>query len=283
MLESIDAVELDMETSVPMLEGLSPFLGLFLPDQENIYLLRAVSIRSVFGVTVSVQQHICGSPGNDTCTQCLETPGFGTRQVLSNDKLSHIDDSIPSEVLEDDDTATSAEYLGTPHSVIAPVYDLALRLRFKSPTSDSIILQTKTTMDYEAVSSIIEATQRLVPVDNPQGVATRKERYRSRAAKAKCAEQEFCLNLKSLGYDCISEDQQKGLSDLTPDVRFNKPTLGCGHMCWWIEYKHFFGFKANPFWPERIENNTENMRSDLGLALLSTDLASKWIISILLA
>lgn len=120
-------------------------------------------------------------------------------------------------------------------------------------------------MDYEAVSSIIEATQRLVPIDNtPQGVAARKERDRSRAAKAKCAKQDFYSILKSLGYNCISEDQQRGLSDLTPDVRFNKPTLVCGHLCWWLEYKHFFGFKANPFLAPKNRKQFRKYTEQLG-------------------
>ena len=40
---------------------------------------------------------------------------------------------------------------------------------------------------------------------------------------------------------------QKKLMGVTPDIRFLEPTFICGHHCWWLEFKDFFGFQANPY------------------------------------
>jgi hypothetical protein len=116
----------------------------------------------------------------------------------------------------------------------------------QQPTVDLIIKRTKTALDRAIVSALLAAALCMLPADNmPLGEAKRIVRQ----AEAKCAEDAFVAGFDHLGFDYVTEDEQKqkGLSILTPDIRFNKPTLVCGHLCLWLEYKSFFGFRANPY------------------------------------
>jgi hypothetical protein len=64
--------------------------------------------------------------------------------------------------------------------------------------------------------------------------------------EAKLAEDNFCTELLRSGHIFLREDQQDGMA-VTPDVLFRKPTLICGHLCSWLEYKNSFGFRSNPY------------------------------------
>ena len=34
---------------------------------------------------------------------------------------------------------------------------------------------------------------------------------------------------------------------MTPDIRFDSPISVLGQLCWWLEFKNYFGFRKNPF------------------------------------
>ena len=124
-------------------------------------------------------------------------------------------------------------YAGIPEAVVAPVFELACDLRSMKPSVDSIITQTKTQLDHDIVSALIEAADRLSPCDNtPHGVKARREKSKSRAEIAERAEELFLANFTRLGYRFLSEAQQKKFTNVTPDIRFAKPTLICGYLCW---------------------------------------------------
>ncbi|OBT43328.1 hypothetical protein VE00_06922 [Pseudogymnoascus sp. WSF 3629] len=136
------------------------------------------------------------------------------------------------------------EYLGLDRLVIAPVFAFAVRHRSQQPTVGLIIRRIKTALDGAIVSALLVAALRMLPVDNtPQGMAKRIVRQ----AEAKSAEDAFVAGFDRLAYDYVTEDEQKSLSTLNPDIRFSKLTVVCGHLYLWLEYKDFFGFRANPY------------------------------------
>jgi hypothetical protein len=156
-------------------------------------------------------------------------------------------------------------YAGTPTSFIAPVFELACRLRFTEPNAERIIRQTKTPLDQAIVSALIDAAIRLLPPDNtPNGVKARLEKGKRRAERAERAEEAFLANFNRRGYPFLSEVQQKELMTITPDIRFAEPTLICGHLCWWLEYKDFFGFRANPFVAARNRKQFRKYAAQIG-------------------
>ncbi|KMW67856.1 uncharacterized protein BDCG_17882 [Blastomyces dermatitidis ER-3] len=66
--------------------------------------------------------------------------------------------------------------------------------------------------------------------------------------QARLAETEFTNTIRNLGYVFQTEAEQKeSMISPTPDVRFLDPIPISGHLCFWLEYKNYFGFKANPF------------------------------------
>lgn len=58
---------------------------------------------------------------------------------------------------------TDCGYAGIPKAVVAPVFELACSVK---PSVDSMITQTKTQLDHDIVSALIEAAVRLSPFDN---------------------------------------------------------------------------------------------------------------------
>lgn len=156
-------------------------------------------------------------------------------------------------------------YAGIPRAVVAPVFELARRLRFTAPSADSIIRQTKTQLDHAIVSALIDAALRLLPLDNtPHGAKARMEKRKRRAARAERAEKHFLANFTRLGYRFLSEVQQKELMTVTPDIRFAEQTLVCGHFCWWLEFKDFFGFRANPFVASQNQKQLKKYAAQIG-------------------
>ena len=157
-------------------------------------------------------------------------------------------------------------YIGIPKAVIAPVFEVALRLRSMEPTADSIITQTKTQLDHAIVSALIDAALRLEPPDNTtQGIQARMEKDRMKTDKAERAEQHFVAFFTRLGYRFLSEAQQKkGFKNVTPDILFAEPILLCGCLCRWLEFKNFFGFKANPFVASSNKKQLQKYAARLG-------------------
>ncbi len=195
------------------------------------------------------QQHLQASSRHNVCIRYPCFADFETRRELdvhlcASNSYSRSGGTPPASMLED----TLVEYLGLHRSIIAPVFACAVRHRYAQPTVDILVRQTKTILDHAIVSALLAAALRLLPVDNStQGVAIRMEKDRMRAAEAKRAERAFLADFDRLGYDFVGEDEQRGTSSSNPDIRFNKPTLICGHLCWWVECKNFFGFRANPY------------------------------------
>lgn len=155
-------------------------------------------------------------------------------------------------------------YVGISSAEIQRVYSMALRFRFTSPTADTIINKTRTSLDAEIVASLIEAAVRLIPADNsPQGLQLRQEKNKQKNERAKLAESTLIAALPAGPW--LDEDQQNKLAlSPTPDVRFSKPTIVFGVECHWIEYKNFFGFKKNPFVASKNKRQYRKYVTELG-------------------
>jgi hypothetical protein len=199
-----------------------------------------------FNSDQALQQHL-NSPAHDfECDECDRK--FGSKQALQQ----HL--NSPAHV----------RYVGIPRSVVSPVFAAAVRLRFQYPTVDDILRRTKTELENSIVSALIAAALRLLPVDNtPHGTALRVEKIRIKAAEAKNAEDSFCAELSQRGLTYLREGQQQGEAS-TPDVRFLQPTSICGHSCLWLEYKNYFGFRANPFISSKNKKQYRKYAAQIG-------------------
>ena len=147
---------------------------------------------------------------------------------------------------------------------MSPVYATAIKLRFKQPTVDDILRRTKTELERQIVSALISAALRLLPIDNtPYGIALRTEKHQVKAAEAKFAEDSFCVALSRCGLKYIRESQQQGETS-TPDIRFENPTIICGHLCFWLEFKNYFGFRKNPFVASKNKKQFQRYATQIG-------------------
>lgn len=114
---------------------------------------------------------------------------------------------------------------------------------------------TNSSLSTDIIRSIIEATTRLLPVDNTvDGITARRQRDRERAERARQTEDNFVGCFQQRGYRLMTESEQKEgavaanrVLHATPDIVFPEAVVVCGHPCLWIEYKHYFGFLKNPF------------------------------------
>ncbi|CZT13841.1 uncharacterized protein RAG0_17333 [Rhynchosporium agropyri] len=187
-----------------------------------------------FSSQQALQQHL-DSPAHDfDCDECDRS--FNSQQALQQ----HLNSSahIPKDLIS---------YHGVPRAEVAPVFATACRLRFIRPTADSLTKQVKTNLEEAVLSAIMAAALRLLPTDDTvEGIALRTEQSRVKAAKAKFAEDSFCMDLTRLGYKFRRESQQEGEA-VTPDIRFDEPISVLGELCWWLEFKNYFGFRKNPF------------------------------------
>lgn len=70
-----------------------------------------------------------------------------------------------------------------------------------------------------------------------------------RTERALLAERCFGKNLKDFGHQFFDEIQQRQrqVGQMTPDFLFPRPTLINGHLCMWVEYKDYVGFRSNPY------------------------------------
>lgn len=140
-----------------------------------------------------------------------------------------------------------SEYSGIPRSIVESVYAVAYRLRYRQPTVGDVLRKSKFELEDGIVAALISAALRLLPVDNTvEGIAIRTEKHRIKEVEAKRAEDNFCTELLRSSHVFLREDQQLG-NAVTLDVLFQKPTPICGHLCFWLEYKNYFGFRSNPF------------------------------------
>jgi len=130
---------------------------------------------------------------------------------------------------------------------------------------DDILRKTKTELDITIVSSLISAALRNLPIDNtPQGLALRTEKHRIKRAESQQAEDAFCMELSRLGHVYLREQHQQGVGAVTPDVRFETPIPICGHLCLWIEYKNYFGFRSNPFIAAQNKKQYQRYATQIG-------------------
>lgn len=151
-------------------------------------------------------------------------------------------------------------YNGVSRTLVTPVFSMACNLRFSQPTPSVIIARTRTTLDHDIVSAILEAALRLLPPDSTsEGIRSRREKATDQARRAEAAEASFIDRLSGANIDLLRERQLKeraraaldaGQDDvvrLTPDALLSRPTLICGEICNWIEYKNTFGFRSSPY------------------------------------
>ncbi|CAG7925969.1 unnamed protein product [Penicillium olsonii] len=155
---------------------------------------------------------------------------------------------------------------GVPRTAVAPVFKMACHLRFMKPDVEMLSGHIETQLDHGVISALIEAALRLLPHDNTaEGRLEAKERMQQKIERALLHELSFVDQARGLGYQFLTEDEQKK-SQLrpTPDIRFIEPVWIHGHLCHWIEYKSYFGFKANPFIASKDKKQFNKYASDLG-------------------
>ena len=204
-----------------------------------------------FGSQQALQQHLNSSAHNFDCDECDRS--FGSQKALQQ----HLDS--PAHI-----QPTSVKYTGIPRSVVSPVYVTAFKQRFTQPTVDDILRLTKTKLEIPIVTALISAALRLLPVDNTlSGIAERVEKHRIMAAEAKRAEDSFCLALSQRGLKYVRESQQQG-ETATPDIRLQNPTIIYGHLCFWLEFKNYFGFRENPFLASKNKKQFQKYATQIG-------------------
>lgn len=157
-------------------------------------------------------------------------------------------------------------YIGVPRTAVTPVFKMACRLRFMKPDVDMLLRCIDTQLDTMVISALIEAALRLLPPDNsPSGRAEAEERMRQKKERALIQETSFIDKMRNFGYQFKTEREQKELRlSPTPDIRFHEPVSVNGHSCHWIEYKNYFGFKANPFITSKNKKQFRKYVSGLG-------------------
>jgi hypothetical protein len=133
--------------------------------------------------------------------------------------------------------------------MVAPVFKMACRLGFMKPDVNMLLSFIDTQLDHMIISALIEAALRLLPpADTPEGRLEAKEIMQQKMERANLQEIAFVNQVRDFGYQILTEkEQRKGQLCSTPDIRFLEPILIDGHLCHWIEFKNYFGFKSNPF------------------------------------
>ncbi|KAI9045748.1 zinc finger protein [Aspergillus affinis] len=187
------------------------------------------------------------------------------RQTLSQDytEVNHRPPALMIGAIGDD---LILPYTGIPRTAVTPVFKMACRLRFMKPDVDMLLRRIDTQLDTMVISALIEAALRLLPPDNsPNGRAEAEERMRQKSERALIQETSFIDQMRDLGYQFQTEREQKeSRLSPTPDIRFHEPVLVNGHSCHWIEYKNYFGFKANPFITSKNKKQFRKYVSGIG-------------------
>ncbi|KAJ9299063.1 hypothetical protein DTO271G3_3305 [Paecilomyces variotii] len=159
-------------------------------------------------------------------------------------------------------------YNGITSTAVGKVFSLALQYKHMNPSIDVITRLSKTNLDGDIVSCLIEAALRLLPPPTtPEGIKKQQELSERKRKLAQKAENEFIDALRKKGYGFLTEKEQqkKGQkSGVTPDVRFKDPVNISGHDCSWLEYKNFFGFRQNPFIATKNKKQFRKYLSEMG-------------------
>lgn len=219
-----------------------------------------------FGNLPSLNQHLKSSNRHADCRRCKD--GFVSSDELNRHFLtSHaaVATLSPAERVQHATTLNAVvseqrPYDGISRALVTPVFKMACNLRFSQPTPSIIIARTRTTLDHDIVSAILEAALRLLPPDStPEGIRLRREKAADQARRAEAAETSFIDRLSRADTGLLRERQlkeraraaldagQEGVIRLTPDALLSRPSLICGKVCRWIEYKNTFGFRSSPY------------------------------------
>lgn len=146
-----------------------------------------------------------------------------------------------------------------------PVFKMACRLRSWNLDSDILLKHIDTPLDHMVVSALIEAALRLLTDNTPEGKLEAKARMQQKTKQALLYETSFIDHVRRVGFQLLTEDEQKqSRLRSTPDIRFVEPVSIHGHICHWIEYKSYFGFKANPFIASKETKQFKKYVADLG-------------------
>lgn len=212
----------------------------------------------------SKEQHIRSSNNHRTQTSCgadssthLRSSPHERKKRIQQMQVKMIgaviDDSVPP-------------YIGIPRDTVGPVFKMACRLRFAKPDVDMLLGRIDTQLDRMIVLALIEAALRLLPPDNtPEGRAEAKKKMQKKMEQARLHETAFIDQLRYFGYQFLTEREQKEVQlHPTPDIRFLRPISIQGHLCHWLEYKSYFGFKANPFIASKNKKQLTKYTSELG-------------------
>jgi hypothetical protein len=150
--------------------------------------------------------------------------------------------------------------------MVAPVFKMACRLRFMKPDVNMLLSFIDTQLDHMIISALIEAALRLLPpADTPEGRLEAKEIMQQKMERANLQEVAFVNQVRDFGYQILTEkEQRKGQLRSTPDIRFLEPISIDGHLCHWIEFKNYFGFKSNPFIASKNKKQLKRYASEIG-------------------
>ena len=150
--------------------------------------------------------------------------------------------------------------------MVTPVFKMACRLRFMKPDVNVLLSYIDTQLDRMIISALIEAALRLLPPDDtPEGRLEAKEIMQQKMERANIQEIAFVNQVRGFGYQFLTEKEQRnGQLRSTPDIRFLEPILIDGHLCHWIEFKNYFGFKSNPFIASKNKKQLKRYSSEIG-------------------
>lgn len=210
-----------------------------------------------FASDAKLEYHRRNSPVHNRCECCTPNLDFEKHEQLLEHLLQKQAEQVHKNEIADRERKVKnmdfqyTNYKGIQSNLIKPVFDMAQKLKWRNPTVAQICDAVDTDLDTKIIASLIEAAMRVVPANSsPESLVRRQQDEAAKAALAKVAENSFFNVWKVLGFDCLSESQQRKLfkgTDSTPDIYFKNPVDLFGVSCNWIEYKNFFGFKANPF------------------------------------
>lgn len=143
---------------------------------------------------------------------------------------------------------------------------MACRLRYNRPDVEMLLSRVSTQLDNSIISALIEASLRLLPPESTsEGKAEAIERMQQKKERALLHEVSFIDQVRKFGHQFLTESEQKEKQlRPTPDIRFHEPVLIQGHLCHWIEYKSYFGFKSNPIITSKDKKQFKRYVSELG-------------------
>ena len=122
---------------------------------------------------------------------------------------------------------------------MAKIFSIAMQLRLRNPSPEILAQLTDSSLSTDIIRSIIEATKRLLPVDNTvDGITARRQRDRERAERARQAEDHFVGCFQQRGYRLMTESEQKERAiaafrvlHATPDIIFPEAVVVSGYPC----------------------------------------------------